>query len=54
MQRILRVESLNLQSKNDEMQKLIMLNYENLLNGLQSKIQIMCKSEEYAASVAVM
>ena len=47
MQRILKVESLNLQSKNDEMQKLIMLNYENLLNGLQSKIQIMCKSEEY-------
>lgn len=47
MQRILKVESLNLQSKNNELQNLIFLNYEQLLNSLQAKIQIMCKSEDY-------
>lgn len=47
MKKILKVESLNLQSKNEEMQNVIITFYEQLLNGLQIPIQIICKSEQY-------
>lgn len=47
MKKVLKVESLSLQSKNDEMKKVILSIYEQLLNGLQVPIQIICKSDEY-------
>ena len=47
MKKILRVESLSLQSKNDEMRKVILSLYEQLLNGLQVPVQIICKSDDY-------
>ncbi len=47
---ILKLESLNLQSKTDDFKRIIIENYSQLLNSLQIPIQIYCKSEEYDIS----
>lgn len=47
MQKILKVESLNLESKKQEIKDILIECYATLLDSIQSKIQIICKSEEY-------